>query len=290
MKQILVGYDGSTGAHRALDWALLEAARLGAPVHLRYVFEWTGETGAYAGLPYLTVDLRDDARRVVEDATATAAAAHPNLRISGDMVVGSAPGMLCEASRDASMVVVGRTGLGGLAGLQLGSVGVAVSAHAHCPVVVVRGHQPPDPSQPVVVGVDGSAESLLAAGFAFDEATRRGVPVTVIHAAHPAPSPRLHRRDQAVADPALTEAAERHALYEEMAPWRDKYPQVQMVPSVVPARPAKALADASQTAQLVVVGSRGRGGFRGLLLGSVSQHLLHHAACPVAVVREAPVD
>jgi nucleotide-binding universal stress UspA family protein len=176
--------------------------------------------------------------------------------------------------------------MGGFSGLLLGSVGVAVTAHAHCPVVVVRGHLPAQTSLPIWVGVDGSPESDLAAGFAFDEAARRGVPVAAIHAWEPPPAPRRNTVPPLSYDAALIEVAERQLLDEDLASWRDKYPKVAVTTTVVPGQPGQALVEVSRHAQLVVVGSRGRGGFRGLLLGSVSQQLLHHAACPVAVVRE----
>jgi len=284
---VLVGYDGSTGARAALDWALAEAAWLGAPVHVRYVYEWVSQAGAFAPVPPRTgPDARAEARSVVDEAVAAARASYPELDVGGDVVDGSAAGVLCDASRSARLVVLGHSGLGGFSGLLLGSVGVAVTAHAHCPVVVVRGRLPVDTSLPVWVGVDGSRESQLAVGFAFDTAARRCVPVAAIHAWDAPPVPRRNTVPPLSYDPRAIEAAERSLLDEELASWRDKYPEVTVTTSIVPARPGQALVDVSRRAQLVVVGSRGRGGFRGLLLGSVSQQLLHHAACPVAVVRE----
>jgi nucleotide-binding universal stress UspA family protein len=286
---VLVGYDGSPGARAALDWALAEATRLRAPVQLRYVFEWVSRVGMFPVVPpYRCGDPRTDARSVVDDAVVAAGVAYPGLEVRGEVVDGSAAGALCEASRDAAMVVLGHSGLGGFSGLLLGSVGVAVTAHAHCPVVVVRGQRPAQAPLPVWVGVDGSPESDLAAGFAFDEAARRGVPVAAIHAWEPPPGPRRDTIPPLDYAPALIEAAERQLLDEDLAPWRDKYPHVAVTTTVVPGQPGEALVEVSRRAQLVVVGSRGRGGFRGLLLGSVRQQLLHHAACPVAVVRETP--
>jgi nucleotide-binding universal stress UspA family protein len=285
---VLVGYDGSPGARAALEWALAEASRLSAPVHLRYIFEWVSEVGVfYVAPPYREGDLRTKAQTVVDEAVATATATHPELNVSGDVVDGSAAGVLCEASRYARMVVVGHSGLGGFGGLLIGSVGVAVTAHAHCPVVVVRGHLPAQFSLPIWVGVDGSPESDLAVGFAFDSAARCGAPLAAIHTWDAPPLPRRNTVPPLSYDAARIEAAERQLLDEGLASWRDKYPQVAVTTSVVPGHAGQALVDVSRRGQLVVVGSRGRGGFRGLLLGSVSQRLLHHAACPVVVVREA---
>jgi nucleotide-binding universal stress UspA family protein len=284
---VLVGYDGSPGARAALDWALDEATRLSAPVHLRYVFQWVSEIGVFAvAPPYRPGDPRARAQTVVDEAATAAAATHPGLEVRVSVVDGAAAGVLCEASRHARMVVLGHGGLGGFSGLLLGSVGVAVTAHAHCPVVVVRGHLPVRSSQPIWLGVDGSPESDLAAGFAFDTAARRGVPLAAIHVWDAPPAPRRNTVPPLSYDPALIEAAERQLLDEDLAHWRDKYPQVAVTTTVVPGHPGLALVDVSHRAQLVVVGSRGRGGFRGLLLGSVNQQLVHHAACPVVVVRE----
>jgi nucleotide-binding universal stress UspA family protein len=285
---VLVGYDGSPGAHAALDWALAEATLLRAPVHLRYVFEWVSEIGVFVVVPpYRAGDPRRQAQTIVDEAVAAAAAAHPDLHIEGDVVDGAAARVLFEASRCARMVVLGHTGLGGLSGLLLGSVGVALTAHAHCPVVVVRGYLPAQSSLPVWVGVDRPAQSEAAIGFAFDAAARRGVPLGAIHGWDPPPVPRRDTAPPLSYHPAVSEAAERHLLDEDLARWRDKYPQVTVMTRVVPVHGGRALVDVSRRAQLVVVGSRGMGGFRGPLLGSVSQQLLHHAACPVAVVREA---
>jgi nucleotide-binding universal stress UspA family protein len=284
---VLVGYDGSPGARVALDWALAEAIRFGAPVHLRYAFEWVSPAGVFAPVPQSgSPDLRAEARSVVNEAVAAATATHPDLEIGGDVVDGTAAGVLCDASRYARTVVVGHSGPGGFSGLLHGSVGVAVTAHAHCPVVVVRGRLPADAALPVWVGVDGSRESQLAVGFAFDAAARRGVPVAAVHAWDPPPVSRRNTVQRLSYDPVTIEAAERQLLDEDLAPWRDKYPQLTVTTSTVPVRPGQALVDVSRRAQLVVVGCRGRGGFRGLLLGSVSQRLVHHAACPVAVIRE----
>jgi nucleotide-binding universal stress UspA family protein len=158
-----------------------------------------------------------------------------------------------------------------------------VSVHAHCPVVVVRGDRP-SPDAPVVVGLDDSDCARLALDFAFAQAAARGTGLRVVRAWSP-PAQRWQPPDF---DPEEQAVAEKVEVEELTARQRDKYPQVELTISVVVDAPARAMVDASRHAQLVVVGSRGRGGFRGLLLGSVSQQLLHHPHCPVAVVRELP--
>jgi nucleotide-binding universal stress UspA family protein len=174
--------------------------------------------------------------------------------------------------------------------LLIGSVAVDLAAHASCPVVVVRGPEPdytaPRP-EPVVVGVDGSPTSEAAVAFAFEAAALQNVPLVAVHVWHdllvdPTMAPLL--------DWDVVESDEREVLAERLAGWTAKYPDVPVRRLVACDRPGRALVDESGRAQLVVVGSRGRGGFRGMLLGSVSQALLHHAHCPVAVVRAVDAD
>jgi nucleotide-binding universal stress UspA family protein len=195
--------------------------------------------------------------------------------------------VLQAESTRAELVVLGDRGLGGFAGLLIGPVAVTLAAHAACPIVVVRGPEPDRMvrSEAVVVGVDGSPTSEAAVAFAFEAAALRGVPLVAVHTwfdmvvdATMAP----------LIDWDVMEADEREVLAERLAGWAEKYPDVAVRRLVARDRPARALVEESGRAQLVVVGSRGRGGISGLLLGSVSQTLLHHAACPVAVVQGAP--
>jgi len=197
--------------------------------------------------------------------------------------------LLAESTR-AELVVLGDRGLGGFAGLLIGSVAVALAAHAACPVVVVRGAEPDRTTsrpEPVVVGVDGSPAGEAAVAFAFEAAALRGVPLVAVHT----------WRDLLVdatmaplVDWDAVEADEREVLAERLAGWGEKYPDVEVRRLVTRDRPAHALVQESGRAQLVVVGSRGRGGIAGMLLGSVSQALLHHSACPVVVTRPAPAS
>jgi nucleotide-binding universal stress UspA family protein len=223
---------------------------------------------------------------MLDTVVARAADTHPGVPVIPVLLEGAAAPLLLEQSRDASIVVLGSRGHGGFAGLLAGSTATAVSAHAHCPVVVVRGVMPGPEMPPghVVAGVDFSPGSQLALGFAFEQAAGRGVPLHVIRAW----TPPDRRGGLPGFDPEEVTAAERVALNDLLGGWTAKYPAIDLVSRVVTDSPARALIDATRHAQLVVVGSRGRGGFRGLLLGSVSQQLLHHSHCPVAVVRETP--
>ncbi|WP_229401332.1 universal stress protein [Micromonospora okii] len=280
---IIVGYDGSADATVALNWAMDEAERTGRPVRLAYVFEWVTVAG-WVGpgvAPGIWPDetARRQAEELVAQAAAEAAAARPTVEVRGEVLDGPPALVLQERSAEAGLLVLGSRGHGGFGGLLVGSTAVAVTAHAHCPVVVVRdGDTAGRRTGPVVVGVDGSPTSLLALGFAVERAAWWGVPLRVVRAWEPAaehgPAP-----DDAV-------AAERVALEEPLARWRETFPDVEVATDVVAGRPAAALVEQSRDAQLVVVGTRGRGGLRGTLLGSVSQQLIQHAHCPVAVVRE----
>jgi nucleotide-binding universal stress UspA family protein len=187
---------------------------------------------------------------------------------------------LRDRSAEASLIVLGSRGQSALA--SIGSVSVAVSAHAHCPVVVVRGD--PAPAAPVVVGVDDSDCARLALAFAFEQAAGRGVPLRVIRAYAFAAG---IWEDRPVVNQTIIED-ETRSLHDLVTEWQQKYPDVQVSATFRAEHPADALTAASAGAQLVVVGSRGRGAFRGMLLGSVSQHLLHRSPCTVAVVREIP--
>lgn len=286
-RPIVVGYDESPGAEAALRWSIEEARRTDTPIRLIQVFEWPAQIAAVTPGPpsFPGPELRRDIEAALELTVEKARADHPEVAVTGAVLDGPTAQALLEQSRQAALVVLGSRGHGGFAGLLLGSIGVAVSAHAHSPVVVVRGAERPAGSgAPVVVGVDGSPDSLLAAAYALEVAAARGVGVQVIRAwTPPAPwrttiRPLAHDADE-------LETAERHLLDQSLSGLRETYPGVPVRTRVVPGGAARALIEASRTGQLVAVGSRGRGGFRGLLLGSVSQQLLHHADCPVAVVR-----
>lgn len=281
---VIVGVDGSPCSLQAVDVAVREAAARSAPLHVIYAYVWP-----YIDAPIgpsmadrLDSDLRTDAEQLVAEAADRARAAVPGIEVRGEAVPGAPIEVLVDRSRTAALVVTGDRGLGGFAGLLLGSVAVQLSAHAAAPVLVVRGR--PNPAGDVLLGADGSPASEPAVAFAFEEAALRGTGLTALHAWD---SPVRTESDDML-PPVYTmddvEAEEERVLAEALAGWRDKYPEVPVRRRLVcgPARPA--LLEASRAAQLLVVGARGRGGFAGLLLGSVSQAMLHHADCPVAVV------
>jgi nucleotide-binding universal stress UspA family protein len=282
---ILVGYDGSQSANAALAWAQDEAARRHAPVRLVYVHEWAvSVVPVPAGAGWPDPSVRREAVAVVEEAVARA---RPGVSVSGTVVDGPVVPTLRSLSGQARLVVLGERGLGGFTGLLAGSIAVGVATHAQCPVVVVRGTAPP--THPVVVGVD-SSDSDEAIGFAFDQAAARGVELVVVRAWQPPPVPWRNDVRPLLYDVDELETAERQLASEALPAWQEKYSEVTVRIRLMPSTPAHALIAASADAQLVVVGSRGRGGFRGLLLGSVARQVIHHAHCPVAVVRDQRPD
>lgn len=290
-RSVVAGVDGSRRGLKAVRWAAAEADRRGLPLRLVAAHSWT--SGLMGG-PDLDMDPRNVLRDVSLDhlraAAVAAARIAPQLEVEQVEVTGSPASVLQAESAAAELVVLGNRGLGGFTGLLLGSVAVELAAHAACPVVVVRGPEPDyasPPRDPVVVGVDGSPTSEAAVAFAFEAASFRRVPLIAVHVwqdllVDPTMAPLM--------DWEAVESDERELLSERLAGWAAKYPDVSVRQLVVRDRPAQTLVGQSGRAQLVVVGSRGRGGFAGLLLGSVSQALLHHADCPVVVVRPVGAD
>jgi nucleotide-binding universal stress UspA family protein len=184
--------------------------------------------------------------------------------------------------------VLGTPGLSRLGRVLVGSVSVALAAHAPCPVTLVRPHvgdDEPPAEGPVVLGVDGTPAGEEAIAAAFEEASWRGARLTAVHCLHEAFLSAVFEENRWTMDGPATEEHERELLAQRLAGWQEKYPDV-VVDRVVPAgRPAERLLDFADRAQLLVVGSRGLGGFRGLALGSTSQALMSYALCPVLVAR-----
>ncbi|MBM2616324.1 universal stress protein [Actinoplanes sp. LDG1-06] len=282
-KKILVGYDRSPQARLAAGWALDEAARTGASVQFLYAYEWPAWAPAASMIPSPVILPEEQIRHGIDDALtkalASAAETHPEVTVTATTVDAGAALTLIDRSTGADLIVVGSHGYSAVSGL-LGSVSVAVSAHARCPVVVVRGR--PDAHGPVVAGIDESASSHAVLAFAFDHAAAHGQKLRVIRAWPPV----VGMWDATPFSAGRVRAGARRSFDELVAGWREKYPQVHVVTHAVVEHPAAMLTDESRTAGLLVVGTHGRGSLRGLLLGSVSQHLLRHATCPVVVAHE----
>jgi len=191
------------------------------------------------------------------------------------------------------MMVVGSRGLGGVAGLLAGSTAVGLAGHGECPVAVIRDLTPVDVltlSGPVVVGVDGSRASAAALAAAFEEASLAGAELVAVHAWSEAPlAGHGFAATRASSLDMLARNAER-LLADQLEPYRQRYPDVPIRPVALADRPTPALIEQAVSARLLVVGSRGRGGFAGAVLGSVSQNLIQRAPCPLLVVRGSLVD
>ena len=283
---VIVGYDGSEGSALALQWAATTAVQRGRT--LEVVTTWSMPPadlgmGASALVQQDLVDeLRQEAQAANDEGLTVAAQLGANA--VGEVIAGRPASVLVHLSEDAEMVVVGSHGSGGLTGFLLGSVSRQIATHASCPTVVMRPVAAD--AADMVVGVDGSAHSLKALRWAFEQASFTGLSLHVLHSWEipptwsmvevPSYEPEVLIRDYG--------NAELRDTSEAMAGFRDDFPDVKVRQEVMKGSPVKALVKASEHAQLVVVGSRGLGGFRGLLLGSVSHAVVHKAACPVAVV------
>jgi nucleotide-binding universal stress UspA family protein len=287
---VLVGIDGSDHSLDALDLAADEAVLRDCPLRVLNVIHWpilVTPTAPESG-PEIDGALIREARSEVDAAARRAARRHPGLRVTTGVVAGAPAGVLVEESATADVLVVGPRGTGGFVGLVTGSVATQVATRARCPVLVAhRPNAGPDtPEGPVVVGVDGSPHSARAVGFAFDEASRRGVGLVAVrvwsHPLHPANGG--SRRAEEEAD-AAREAAAR-SVDTVLRAYRSRFPGLTVTTELLRGTDVEeALVRRSKDAALVVVGSRGRGPLAGALLGSVGQALVHHGECPVAIVR-----
>ncbi len=283
---IVVGIDGSANSDAALDWAVAEASgrRLGLHLFSAGIRQLPGGEAIYLDSELDSAVTHEALAAADERLTAASARARelaPELSVTTGSAVDRAAGGLVELSARADTVVVGRSGHGPVVGAVLGSVALQVVTHALCPVVVVHAAEA-DGAQArgVVVGIDGSAVSELALGYAFEQASLRGVPLDVVHAWWTTVPSGLTRDIKADLF-----AQERLTLSETLVGWSEKYPDVEVRQSLPMGPTVRTLTEAARNAELLVVGSRGRGGFRSLLLGSVSQGVLQHATSTVAVVR-----
>ncbi|SER71542.1 universal stress protein [Lentzea albida] len=279
---VVVGLDGSEAAQRAVRWAASEAARRKSSLRVVH---------AELPLPPDAPDLSGMARRALheealhwtEAAVEAALAVAPGLAVEVRVEVGSALRLLEEESETAALVVVGSRGLGGFAGLLLGSVAVGLSCHSRCPMVVVRGDDLV-PDGPVVVGVNGSPENWHVLDRAFEEAGARGAELVAVHAWRPP-----------LGTPGIAESVgivwseldvvRGAKVVQRLEACADRHPGVKVSTHVVHGSAAHRLVEFAHGAALLVVGARGTGGLTGMVLGSTSQAVLRHAPCPVLLVR-----
>lgn len=281
---IVVGIDGSDSAMAALEWALGDARASALPVRLISAFGGArtyGTLSMYGDLPVPDLAIiRKAAEDVLAAAARRAADFAPTVDVSTRAVDGDVAALLLAGSDQVSTIVLGSRRLGAFGSAVLGSTGTAVSARAECPVVVVRGPAGLPPELPAVVaGVDGLETSDAVLRYAFDYASRHALPLHAVLCWHPDLLTEMSWRRQPPA-PTRVEAW----LSEALAGWGEKYPDVALHASVIRDHPVAGLVAASTAQHLLVVATRGRHALSGTLLGSVSQGVLHHATCPVAIV------
>lgn len=284
---IVVGVDGSAASCAALRWAATDAALGDRPLTLVMAIEplithwpWVPATTEFTNWQMCS------AAQILQEARTLAARACPDAALVIDtqrIISTAAAPALVALSNDAELVVVGSRGRSATARVLLGSVSTALIHHAHAPVAVIgeSATEPAGAGAPVLVGVDGSAASDLALGIAFAQASSRGVGVLALHAW----SDTLVLDGMPGLDWASVKTRAQEVLDGRLAGWGARYPDVPVSQRVVCDRPAAQLIEMSSAAQLVVVGSHGRGGFTGMLLGSVSTAVAHAAHAPVIVAR-----
>jgi nucleotide-binding universal stress UspA family protein len=283
--KVFVGVDGSADGDAAIRWAARDASMRSLPVTLIHVVAASPANSMMGPDGTMTQRQEDQARQIVERARRIVGelGGHKPAEVHTEVAYAAVVSALIDASKDAQMVVVGSRGRGGVGRQMLGSVAWGLIKHAHCPVAVVHD---PGTAQleinhraPVLVGIDGSPASEAATALAFDEASRRGVPLVALHAwSDVGVFPLLGMdwrkyRDQG-----------QEVLGERLAGWYEQYPEVHVRRRLVCDVPARWLLDESKNAQLVVLGSRGRGGFPGMRLGSVTSRVVRSARVPVIVV------
>lgn len=286
---IIVAVDGSPSSLVATDWAARDAAMRHVPLTLVHVLSqpmvgmWP-EPVSFAGVLDWQAknghQILTDARRVADRAILD----FDPISVDEVSSAGTPIPSLVDLSKDAAMIVVGCRGNGALKRRLLGSVSSGLVQHARCPVAVIHDEDPPmdRPVQaPVLVGIDGSPASELATAMAFDEASRRGVDLIAMHGWF---DDELHAWTGIDWDRQLEVG--KAALAERLAGWQEHYPDVEIDQRLVEGDPAERLLTASEEAQLTIVGSHGRGGFAGMLLGSVGSKVVQAARMPVIVARQ----
>ncbi|MFF5211087.1 universal stress protein [Streptosporangium sp. NPDC000396] len=283
-RPIVVGVDGSTPSFQAASWAGQEAALRDAPLRIVHAaLRWAYDVPLAPQPPTWGAGAEAAAQEMLHQAAVHAQAGRLRLEVTTEIVDGGAPEALVTAAEEAQLLVVGNRGRGGFAELLLGSVSRYVAARAPCPVAVVRQPHAGERGE-IVVGVTGQPGEEPVLDFAFHEATLRRATLRAVHAwKHPA------TRAPGDIQPLVYDVEgvgeeETRLLAEITAGWREKFPDVTLIEHVVHEHPAKALIEASEDADLVVIGAHS--GARALLgLGAVAHAVLHHSRVPVIAVR-----
>lgn len=288
--RIIVGYDGSEPAGAAVDWAAAQAQHRALPLTVLSVVDYVGMMPGIYGPSSWPELFQEEADRIAAEGVDLATKANRSIEITGEGRVGQVAQTLIQLAGPDDQLVVGTRGRSELTGTLLGSVGFAVTARAPCPVVVVRGNPAaPGPDRPVLVGVDGSAGARSALRYAADRAAAVRAPLIVASCFHPASiwaeanyysteAPGAPDFDQRAREAAGQVVADNARL---AVQW---HPGLEVRELLLSGTADRELVTAAASCGLLVVGTRGHGGFVGLLLGSVSHGVIRSAPCPVCVV------
>ncbi|MFG1708033.1 universal stress protein [Nonomuraea sp. M3C6] len=278
---VVVGTDGSAAATAAVEWAADDAARLAAPLRIVHAVDRSPYEIAKFSNPGPGDAVALSAESVLADAEVVARKRQPDIDVTSELLQGAAAAVLRGQVGNAAEVVIGGRGLGGFSGAVLGSVSTQVAGHAHGPVVVVRS-DPDTAYGEIVVGLDDYHAGEPALAYAFEQAMLRASTLRAVYAWQP---PAHAHIPESAHDLDEIHAAQCKIAAGVLPGWRQQYPQVQVIEDVRRAHPVDALASVSAKADLVVVGSQGRGAIGTVMLGSVTLGVLYHARCSVAVVR-----
>lgn len=286
---IVVGVDGSPSSAIAARWAAREASARDLPILLAGAYVIPQFLYAEGMVPSKAIfhEMEENTQESIDEAAAIIHEINPDVEIIQEIREGSPIQMLLDLSNEADMLVVGSRGLGGITGALLGSVSSSVVGHASCPVVVLREDMYADATDgPVVVGVDGSKISQLALRQAFQMADAYGTSMVAVNAwLDRAVQSTLAGVNLSNQEWERAQAEQEKLLEESLEPVREEFPGVTVSLVVKRETPEVSLAQEAVKARLLVVGSHGRGGFAGMLLGSTSRALLRLAPCPLMVVR-----
>lgn len=287
---IVVGVDGSESSSRALQWAVEQAVTEHRALTLVHTIEAITPAyldGAIAYPEETRQALREEAQAILSAARAEVEGVVPDLEVHEVLEFDDAREVLVELSRDAALLVLGSRGRGKLPRMLLGSVGVALVRAAHCPVVIHRPGDPDVARDGIVVGADGSEDSLPVLEYAYRQASLRQLSLNVLHCFWDINA--ATAAAYMVTDPVDDLEAEKMSLAQSMAGMSERYPDVAVHTEMARGVPQEALVRAGERMNLIVVGSHQSGRVSRMLFGSVSVSVVEHASSPVAVVPLSPV-